>query len=457
MNRRALLLSAAATAALPVASFAKPTSAKPNILYVKFDDMDDMTRLSMMPHLHALAARGVRFVNSFVDMSSCGASRVSTLTGMAVRDHGLHGDAGSNGGYKTYEAAYGSKALPVALRAAGYRTSAIGRYMTGFEPTDPLPAGWDDAHILCGSSRPFAYRKFTLNDNGLVSTYPKADYLTYTLRDKALDFINGQTGDKPWFVYLCTSAPHGSGFQDVNDAPEPAPEDLDVDVGDQPHSANFNEADVSDKPHGTVGDLPLLDPAFTNTVWQMRRRAMLSVDRMLGDLVAALDASGQLANTYIIVDSDNGYSQGSHRFDDKIKIYEESQRVPLVIVGPTVLKTGQERTELVNNLDTTATIFDLTGATPGYPLAGNSLRRLLAGKPGAWRQDILFENGVTKGVRTAQGELYAETTTDDFGLEREYYDFARDPLELRNAIRNPAYADRIAHLQRRLTTLRGAG
>ena len=40
------------------------------------------------PHIDALARRGVRFANAFVQGPVCGASRMSTYTGRYVSTHG---------------------------------------------------------------------------------------------------------------------------------------------------------------------------------------------------------------------------------------------------------------------------------------------------------------------------------------------------------------------------------
>ena len=146
---------------------------------------------------------------------------------------------------------------------------------------------------------------------------------------------------------------------------------------------NFNEADVSDKPPA-VRNLPLLDDAQIADIQRRYRcelESLLSVDDGVKQVIDALEAKGDLDNTLIIYTSDNGYFHGEHRIpSEKLRIYEESIRVPLEMRGPGIPQ-GVTLDPLVTNADLAPTIVDAAGVTPGLDMDGRSLLPVIQ-KPG---------------------------------------------------------------------------
>ena len=103
---------------------------KPNIIVIMTDDQDDMGSLRTMPNVQKLLAReGIRFTNSFVNVSLCMPSRPTFFTGQS----------GHNVKAATYAifAPRESNNLGVWLRKAGYSTAYIGKFMNGYGDTDP--------------------------------------------------------------------------------------------------------------------------------------------------------------------------------------------------------------------------------------------------------------------------------------------------------------------------------
>ena len=178
---------------------------------------------------------------------------------------------------------------------------------------------------------------------------------------------------------------------------------------------------------------------------------------MLGRLVASLEATGELENTYIFFSSDHGFLQGEHRlWNQKWRAYEETIRVPLIVRGPGV-PAGQPLQHMVLNNDLAPTFAALTGASTPDFVDGRSLNPLLTATPpsqASWRSAFLTEgrHGSSaeeyEAVRTKE-HLYVEYKTG----ERELYDLRTDPYQLNNqyATADPAL---VAQLHRRLETLR---
>ena len=141
-----------------------------------------------------------------------------------------------------------------------------------------------------------------------------------------------------------------------------------------PAPASFNEADVSDKPTG-IRNRAVIGPARINAIrenYQQRLESLLAVDEAIRDIVAALDASGEMNRTLIVFTADNGFFHGEHRVQaGKVLVYEPSVRVPLIIRGPGV-PAGARRSSLVANIDLAPTILDAANARAGTP-AGRPL------------------------------------------------------------------------------------
>ena len=101
--------------------------------------------------------------------------------------------------------------------------------------------------------------------------------------------------------------------------------------------------------------------------------SLLSVDEGVKKVVDALQAKGELDNTLLIFTSDNGFFHGEHRIpEDKLRIYEESIRVPLQMRGPGIPR-GVNVGDLAINADLAPTIVDAANASPGLAMDGRSL------------------------------------------------------------------------------------
>jgi arylsulfatase A-like enzyme len=134
-----------------------------------------------------------------------------------------------------------------------------------------------------------------------------------------------------------------------------------------PKPANFDEADVSDKPQW-VKPLPRLSQtkmSVLQNAYRQRLRSMLSVEDMLKRIIDTIDQTGQLDNKYIFFTSDNGYHMGNHRLGANKKTpYEEDIGVPLMVRGPGV-PAEAVRDQLVLNNDFAPTIAALAGSSTG--------------------------------------------------------------------------------------------
>jgi N-acetylglucosamine-6-sulfatase len=369
------------------------TPERPNVILILTDDLDTAS-ISHMPNLRSLLIeRGTTFENAFVTDPLCCPSRVTILRGQYAHNHGVLSNEPPHGGFDKFRALGHQKStMATWLKSGGYRTIFVGKYMNGYEGTQ-VPPGWDEWYAVSGN-----YMSTDLNENGTIKYYdPESDYLTDVLADRAADYARDPSGnvpsfllpDKPFFMWLGTTAPH----QPAEPAPRHADALADVSL---PKPPSFDEADVSDKPDW-IRDNPPLNPeqgSYMEDLYRKRLQSMLAVDEMIGQLVDALEESGELENTYIFFTSDNGFHFGTHRLSvGKWTAYEEDIRVPLIVRGPGVPE-GRKLEHLVLNNDLGPTFAELGGAEAPSFVDGRSLVPLLRAEspsPDDWRQAFLVE------------------------------------------------------------------
>jgi N-acetylglucosamine-6-sulfatase len=422
--------------------------ARPNIIFILADDLD-LASAQQMPKLRSLLLEeGASFENAFVSYPLCCPSRATILTGLYAHNHYVVGNEPPRGGFEKFrEQGLEESTIAVRLQEEGYRTALFGKYLNHYPGDDPtyVPPGWDEWHAKLDTSvereegtsaegdaieEYTKYYDYELNENGEVvpHTDNPEDYLTDVLAGETTDFIRHAASDsKPFFLYLAPAAPH--------DPATPAERHEDAFAGEKaPHSASFDEQDVSDKPPWIEQIRRISNRQASREIdkrYRKRLASMLAVDEMLDSLVRELESTDQLDNTFIFFTSDNGWQQGEHRIKaGKLYPYEESIHIPLFVRGPGI-PAGSKVEKLVLNTDFAPTFADL--ARVSFPADGRSFAPLLRGEDPPWRSEVLLEaaGGGSPpsyvAVRT-ETHKYVEYQTGD----RELYDLEADPYEMDN-------------------------
>jgi arylsulfatase A-like enzyme len=183
---------------------------------------------------------------------------------------------------------------------------------------------------------------------------------------------------------------------------------------------------------------------------------LASVDDSLGRIIDWVESSDQADNTYIVFLSDNGFMFGEHGLIDKRNAFEESMRIPLIIWGPGLSRTGATETASVSMLDIAPTLIELAGAQAATNLNGKSLVSLFEKEDPNWNDEVIYEyfwefnyphtptqfairDGRWKYIR-----LHGVWDTDAL------YDLENDPKERTNLIADNRYLDIRLDLQKRL-------
>jgi N-acetylglucosamine-6-sulfatase len=428
---------------------------RPNVIVIDTDDMNASDLFVMRNTLSLLAAHGTSFRNSYVSYPLCCPSRATFLTGQYAHNHHVLTD-------QRFDDLDSSNTLAVWLRRAKYRTAMVGKYLNGYGVLNPrqIPQGWTQWYALTGGTEQHRYG-FRLNENGKVRHYGRkpSNYIDYILDSKVNAVLKQWTiSPKPFFIYYNPNNPHGEAgtpFWSTRD-PEPAPQYLGV-FGDvtAPRSPNFDEANVSDKPQ-QVKDIPHLSDAQLADIdrrYRGRLESLLSVDDEVKRIFGLVRKYGDKRKTFFIFTSDNGLELGSHRIEFKNFLYEEGERVPLIVRGPG-FPEGATRDQLVANIDLAPTITALT-ATPAARVMDGIPLLPLAKNPGdAANRDILFESPDigAYGIRRGPWKYNLWSNGDE-----ELYNLDDDPYELTNLLFGggaSAYTDIRDELNARLQQLR---
>lgn len=180
------------------------------------------------------------------------------------------------------------------------------------------------------------------------------------------------------------------------------------------------------------------------------------MDAQVGRVLDALDRLGLADNTIVVFTSDHGYHLGEHGLWQKMSIFEESARVPLIIAAPGKGVKGGVADTPVGLIDLYPTLTDLCGVKAPKNLQGQSLVPMLKDLSVTGRGWAITQ--VTRGRRDGQRFFgyslrtprWRYTEWDDGEQGRELYDHDADPRELTNLAAKDTHADTVARLSRQL-------
>jgi N-sulfoglucosamine sulfohydrolase len=425
---------------LIASALAAGQSSRPNIVLMITDDQGLQAGcygdpIVPTPNLDKLASEGVRFTNAFCTTSSCSPSRSVILTGLYNHANGQYGLQHDVHNFSTFPRIRG---LPRLLGESGYRTAWIGK-----------------VHVQPESA--YAVQGAIVNDGQSIPQ----------MLTSARAFLN-ESRDQPFFLLFCTHQPHraGKGFGNPQKRQEMV----------QKYSASQL------KVPSWLPDNPAVREDLSE-YYEATGRA----DEALGGLHDALEKTGHLEDTAIIYMSDNGPPFPGA----KTTLYEPGVHLPLVMCLPSGPR-GTTCDALVTWADITPTILALTGVKPPYPLQGRSLLPIINEKsPAGWDEVYLSHSfhEVTmyypmRAIRTRQfklilnlahelsypfaSDIYGSPTwqsvlKDDIKMlgprpveaflhrpKWELYDLQKDPGEAHNLADDPASADALALLQKKL-------
>src|SRR6266568_4192057 len=316
-----------------------PRTGAPNILLVLFDDVgfSDFGCYGSpiaTPTIDVLAAHGLRYTG-FHTTAMCSTTRAALLTGRNHHSVGVGCLANFDSGFPGYRGKIAKEAGTLAemVRPHGYRNYMVGKWhvtplteagATGPFDGWPLARGFDRFYGFMDAETDH-YAPELVRDNSSIDapgTFESGYHLTADLIDQSIQFLAGHIAerpDAPWLLWLAFGACH---------APHQAPCELIRsydDVFKDGWDAERDRRIARQKAAGIVPDSTRLPQrndgvqAWSSHTADERRffirlqsayAAMLHhADQHLSRLVGFLEQTSTLANTIVLVTSDNGASQ----------------------------------------------------------------------------------------------------------------------------------------------------
>ena len=396
------ILSAFAFLAIASAALA----AKPNVVLIVSDDQGypDLgcigTKPIQTPNLDRLASEGVRATSFYVTWCACTPSRSSILTGRYPPRNGLYDMVRNdmvNYGHRFTEEEYAvspemtlgldPKEITIGdmLRAGGYVNGVVGKWDMGQARRYlPLQRGFDFFYGHGNNGIDY----YTHSRYGIPSLFrgnqrteeDKGKYITNVFGREALYFTREHVGRRPFFLYLPFNAPHGAST-------------LAEDNGGQKPGVQAPEEEVA-KYLGVVKEEKLARYYAAVTV----------MDRVIGEVLKAIDEAGQTDNTIVMFMSDNGGSGNGGNAPlkgSKSTMWEGGLRVPFIIRWPGKVPAGIVTDEFLTALEIVPTLLAATGAPApkDVKLDGFDMLPILRGEKPSPRQDMFWQRRSDKAAR----------------------------------------------------------
>lgn len=110
-------------------------------------------------------------------------------------------------------------------------------------------------------------------------------------------------------------------------------------------------------------------------------------DRELGDIVAQLEAAGELDHTLVVVTSDNGMPFPRA----KANLYDAGTHVPLIVRWPREVQPGVISDAMVNSIDLAPTFLTAAGLPVPSDMSGRALQPLWRGTDAIDRDRVFLE------------------------------------------------------------------
>jgi choline-sulfatase len=463
-----------------------PMPRRPNFLIFMTDQqrgavvLDGARYRAFTPHLDAFRRRAVTFREAYCPAPHCCPSRASFFTGEYPSRHGVWnnvnvGNALSRGPFA--RAPFWSREL----RAAGYGLTFSGKWHVS-DGEGPADYGWEEAHVTAAPRQApaagpktgewqTAYRAEHLAPRddrprapGEIRRPGYPAYVHYGTRDNpfgddtvvaaAIAALRARAaaGDEtPWCHYVGTLGPHD---------PYTPPERFLALYSEKHYELPPSFADtLADKPalyRKTRRVFDQLTPGEHRDAIRHYLAFCTYEDHLFGELLAALEATGQAENTVVVFVSDHGDYLADHGLWCKgLPCFRGAYHVPCVIGGAVPgLVAGRAVDAFVSLVDFAPTILELAGGAvpPARPEGGRSLVPWLRGEtPAGWRDAIFTQTngnelyGIQRSITTRRWKYVYNGFDED-----ELYDLAADPDEMRNLAADPAHRATVEALMTRL-------
>ncbi len=345
---------------------------QPNILFILVDDLAwaDLGCYGhpwhRTPNIDRLAGQGMRLTHGYASAPICSASRASLLTGKTTARLGFEFVTKDQPGFQKIEGKTLLQAPPLTLNlplqetsiaehlsGLGYETAFFGKWhlnqhhggYLGWSPTHgPAAQGFEIAVEDFGA-HPYSWKR-----SPVASIEREGEYAPDSMVDRVCDYLV-EKHDRPFFAMASSFYVH---------TPVKTPCKWLVDRFDRVI------------PQG----IPNRDRRVTYAAF------LQTLDHHVGQMLDALDASGQAEQTLVVFMSDNGghpeYVSNAPLRGSKWNLYEGGIRVPMIARWPGEIEAASESDAPVIGYDLLPTFVDVAGGAVDS-VDGESIRGVLQG------------------------------------------------------------------------------
>jgi len=435
-----------------------------NVLMIAVDDLRPEMRCYGRGYMHTpnfdrLADRGVLFERAYCNISVCGGSRSTLMSGLRP----------TRGRFRSWNCstekdAPGIETLNARFKRGGYYTVTNGKV---FNNPGDCQDGWSEPDWRAGEIRYYVPANQRLHEargqrtkgrargpsversDTVIGQHRDGEVLTKSIADLKRLAANKQ----PFFLAVGFHKPHlpfvaPAKYWDLynrSDIKLPATYRKIPENAPAASIHGFGEMRAySDIPaKGAVDDEKALELIHGYYA------CVSMVDDLVGELIDAVDQLGLADNTLIVLWGDHGWFLGDHTMWCKHSCFEDAMRVPLLIAGPGVQRGGRVQA-LVELVDIYPTLCEMSQLEAPDHLQGISFAPVLKTPELDHKHTIFGRYGNGETIRT---EKYRYTIYRDNGKiinSHMLYDLELDPGETVNIADKAENAQLIQKLRNKL-------
>jgi uncharacterized sulfatase len=450
-----------------------------NVLFIVSDDLTNnalgcYNDEAKTPNIDALARRGVRFDRAYCQFPLCNPSRASLMTGLrpdTIRVYENSTQFRAN--------VPDAQSLPQTFRKAGYTVVRVGKIFhygvpgqIGTEGLDD-PVSWERTVNPRGRDKDEEDLIFTLTPKakgsarfGATLSWLAAEGADEEQTDGKIALevsrrIREFAGNgKPFFLACGFFRPHTPYVAPKKYFSLFPPSEIRLPTVPADHRRS---APAPAFASGRRVQDDMTDDLRRQAI-QAYRASSAFMDAQVGRVLRTLQETNLADRTIVVFLSDHGYHLGEHGLWQKMSLFENSTRVPLIIADPRSRAKGRVSRRTVELVDLHATLADLCGLDAPRT-DGISLVPLLKDPDAPWDRPAFTQ--VTRGNpnarpggnsrtpswfmgRSIRTDRYRYTEWEEGRKGVQLYDYETDPGELRNLAEDPSSQPILARLRSRL-------
>jgi arylsulfatase A-like enzyme len=349
--------------------------------------------------------------------------------------------------------------LPQLFRQNGYVVARVGKLyhygvpgQIGTSGLDDLQS-WDFFVNPAGRDKAEEDRVFSLVPGSYGGTLSwlaaegtdleQTDGLAATAAISLLD----QHKDKPFFLAVGLFRPHTPYVAPKKYFELYPPDDIPL--------PRLSGDDQTRTPAAAYGSAKAEQETMTD---QQRRQAIQAywasttfMDAQMGRILEALERFGLARNTIVVMTSDHGYHMYEHGLWQKMSLFENSARVPLIVAAPGAEGNGKSTAALAELVDLYPTLAELCGLNAPKYLDGKSLQPVLNDPSKSVKEEAFTQLRRSDyqgySIRTPR---WRYTIWDEGKKGEQLFDMDTDPGESTNLAARPEHAAVVGDLKRRV-------